>query len=145
MFLNHDAPTVRNHRGVATTGFSPSVPAMPEASLLDPETLAGLRALDPTGSDAVLREIAAIYLEDTPTRLRELEDAANGGHAERFIRAAHSLKGSSASLGVTAMRAAAERIESAARSSGLPAGVAHLPALREAWSASEPHLRRLVG
>ena len=145
MFLNHDASTLRNHRGVATSGFSPSFRDMPEASLLDPETLAGLRALDPTGGDTVVREIAAIYLEDTPTRLRELEDAANAGHAERFIRAAHSLKGSSASLGVTAMRAAAERIESAARSSGLPAGVSHLPALREAWSSSEPHLRRLVG
>lgn len=145
MFLNHVPSTVRNHRSLATTGLSPSVPTMPEVSPLDPETLAGLRALDPTGGDTVVREIAAIYLEDTPTRLRELEDAANAGHAERFIRAAHSLKGSSASLGVTAMRAAAERIESAARSSGLPAGVSHLPALREAWSSSEPHLRRLVG
>ncbi len=145
MFLNHVPSTVRNHRSLATTGLSPSVPTMPEVSPLDPETLAGLRALDPTGGDTVVREIAAIYLEDTPTRLRELEEAANAGHAERFIRAAHSLKGSSASLGVIAMHAAAERIESAARSSGLPAGVSHLPALREAWSSSEPHLRRLVG
>ena len=118
---------------------------MPEPSPLDAETLAGLRDLDPTGGDAVVREIASIYLEDTPTRLRELEDAAATGHAERFIRAAHSLKGSSASLGVTAMRLAAEKTESAARSSGLAVGVTYLPALREAWSAAEPFLRRLIG
>lgn len=118
---------------------------MLDPSPLDAETLAGLRALDPTGSDAVVREIAAIYLEDTPARLRELEDATATGNSERFIRAAHSLKGSSASLGVTAMRLAAEKTESAARSSGLTAGVAHLPALREAWSAAEPFLRRLLG
>lgn len=118
---------------------------MPDDSPLDAETLAGLRALDPSGGDAVVREIAGIFLEDTPSRLRELEEAATAGHIERFIRAAHSLKGSSASLGVTAMRAAAERAESAARSSGLAVGVTHLPALREAWIASEPALRRLLG
>ena len=118
---------------------------MPETSFLAPEALAGLRDLDPTGGDSVVREIAALYLEDTPARLRELQDAAAAGHAESFIRAAHSLKGSSVSLGVSAMRAAAERLESAARSSGLPAGVAHLPALLDAWSETEPQLRRLVG
>ena len=43
--------------------------------LIDPEALAGLRALDPAGGDAVVREIAAIFLEDTPGRLAELEAA----------------------------------------------------------------------
>jgi HPt (histidine-containing phosphotransfer) domain-containing protein len=118
---------------------------MPEESPLDAATLRGLRALDPTGGDEVLREIAAIYLEDTPLRLRELDDAAAAKQTERFIRAAHSLKGSSASLGVTAMRIAAEKAESAARTSGLAAGIVHLPALRAAWESSEAPLRRLLG
>ena len=145
MFLNHDAATTPDHPALAFLQCSPCFCAVIEPSPLDAETLAGLRDLDPTGGDAVVREIASIYLQDTPIRMRELQDAAAAGHAERFTRAAHSLKGSSASLGVTAMRAAAERIESTARSAGLAAGVSHLPALREAWSAVEPRLRRLVG
>lgn len=116
---------------------------LPE-SPLDAETLAGLRALDPTGGDSVVREIAAIYLEDTPARLRELEEAAVSGNADRFIRAAHALKGSSASLGVTGMRLAAEQAESAARASGLTAGLVHLTAVRAAWVSCEPSLRRLL-
>lgn len=116
---------------------------LPE-SPLDAETLAGLRALDPTGGDSVVREIAAIYLEDTPARLRELEEAAVSGNADRFIRAAHALKGSSASLGMTGMRLAAEQAESAARASGLTAGLVHLTAVRAAWVSCEPSLRRLL-
>ncbi|MCE2863463.1 MAG: hypothetical protein RIR76_2404 [Verrucomicrobiota bacterium] len=117
---------------------------MPEESPLNAETLAGLRDLDPAGGDEVVREIATIYLEDTPARLREMEEAAAAGNADRFIRAAHGLKGSSACLGVTAMRLAAEHAESAARASGLPAGLVHLPALRAAWISCEPALRRLL-
>ena len=145
MFLNHDAATTPDHPALAFLPCSPCFCAMIEPSPLDAETLAGLRDLDPTGGDAVVREIASIYLQDTPIRLHELEEAAAKGNTERFIRAAHSLKGSSASLGVTSLRLAAEKTESSARASGLTAGMAHLPALREAWSAVEPHLRRLVG
>jgi HPt (histidine-containing phosphotransfer) domain-containing protein len=117
---------------------------MPQEPALDTETLEALRALDPTGGNEVVREIAAIYLEDAPRRLREMEAATDAGQAERFIRAAHSLKGSSASLGVTAMRLAAEKAESAARTAGLAHGSLHLPELRAAWSTCEPALRRLL-
>ena len=111
---------------------------------LDPEALAGLRALDPAGGDAVVREIAAIFLEDTPGRLAELEAAASSGNSEKFIRAAHSLKGGAAALGASKIRHAADRAESEARKNGLAAGAAALPDLHAAWRASEPHLRRLL-
>jgi hypothetical protein len=45
---------------------------VPELPPLDAETLAGLRALDPEGGDSVVREIAGIFLEDAPGRIREL-------------------------------------------------------------------------
>jgi HPt (histidine-containing phosphotransfer) domain-containing protein len=118
---------------------------VPELPPLDAETLAGLRALDPEGGDSVVREITAIFLEDAPGRIRELESAAARGDVERFVREAHSLKGGAASLGASLVRHASERIESSTRREGLSTGIALLPELQAAWRESEPHLRRLLG
>lgn len=107
--------------------------------------IAALRMLDPDGGDGVLREVVTLYLEDTPLRLREMEQAAAEGANERFVRAAHSLKGGSASLGVTRVRLAAGEAETAARNGGLSAGATFLPALRKAWDEAAPHLRQLLG
>ncbi|MDE3085062.1 MAG: Hpt domain-containing protein, partial [Verrucomicrobiota bacterium] len=73
--------------------------------ILDPEALNNLRSLDPDGGDAFLREVTGIFLEDTPKRLAELDRSLTAGDAPTFIRAAHSIKGASANLGATALRA----------------------------------------
>ncbi|HZP61566.1 MAG TPA: Hpt domain-containing protein [Opitutaceae bacterium] len=87
--------------------------------ILDSEALNNLRALDPEGGDAFLREVAGIFLEDTPKRLGELEQSLAAGDAPTFIRAAHSIKGASANLGAALLRAAAEQLEHRAKKEGL--------------------------
>ena len=94
-------------------------------SILDPEALNNLRALDPDGGDVFLREVAGIFIEDTPKRLAELDQSLAAGDVPTFIRAAHSIKGASANLGAVALRAAAERLEHQGKTGGL-AGVADL-------------------
>jgi HPt (histidine-containing phosphotransfer) domain-containing protein len=95
---------------------------MPEAPAINPQALEDLRTLSPGDGDAFLREIVALYLSDTPAQLAKLDRSLAAGDAEGFTRAAHSLKGSSANLGASAVRSAAERLERCARHEGL-AGV----------------------
>jgi histidine phosphotransfer protein HptB len=92
---------------------------MSDICVIDPKALENLRALDPGGSDEFLREITGIFLEDTPLRIEELAKSLIDGDVGRFIRAAHSIKGSAANLGAVGLRAVAEKLERQSRSHGL--------------------------
>ena len=84
---------------------------MPDHPIIDSESIENLRSLNPGDGDEFLREIIAIFLEDTPQRIAELEESLLGGDTPRFTRAAHSVKGSSANLGAMAVRDVAEQLE----------------------------------
>ena len=64
---------------------------MPDSSVIDPQAIANLRALNPNDHDEFLREIAGIFLEDTPQRIAELTQSLTAGDTAKFIRAAHSI------------------------------------------------------
>ena len=100
---------------------------MSETPVIDPLAIENLRSLNPGDNDEFLREIAGIFLEDTPQRIAELDQSMATGDVGKFTRAAHSIKGSSANLGAMALRAVAEKLEQHARSQGLN-GVAALVA-----------------
>ena len=91
---------------------------MPDSAIIDPDAIKNLRELG-SGDDAFLLEIIGIFLEDTPQRISELDTFLAKQDIEGFGRAAHSIKGSSANLGALALRAAAEKLERHARSTGL--------------------------
>lgn len=93
--------------------------AMSENSVIDPQSIESLRALNPDDNDEFLREIAGIFFEDTPQRIAELDQSLASGDVSRFTRAAHSIKGSSSNLGAMALRAAAEKLEQHTRGQGL--------------------------
>lgn len=92
---------------------------MPDFSVIDPQAIESLRALNPGDNDEFLREITGIFLEDTPHRIAELDQSLGAGDVAKFTRAAHSIKGSSANLGAMALRAAAEKLEHESRTKGL--------------------------
>ena len=50
-----------------------------DASVIDPQAIENLRSLNPGDNDEFLREIAAIFLEDTPQRIAELEEMSGAG------------------------------------------------------------------
>jgi HPt (histidine-containing phosphotransfer) domain-containing protein len=91
---------------------------MSEPSVIDPQAIENLRALNPGDNDEFLREIAGIFLEDTPQRIAELDQGLVAGDLSKFTRAAHSIKGSSANLGAMALRTAAEKLEHQCRTGG---------------------------
>lgn len=68
-------------------------------SLLDPKTLANLRALQRPGGGDVLSQIVQLYLEKIPQLLDLLRDAVTRDDAAAIFRIAHSLKSSSGNVG----------------------------------------------
>jgi len=92
---------------------------MSDVPVIDPQAIENLRALTPGDNDEFLREIIGIFLDDTPQRIAELDQSLAAGDAEKFTRAAHSIKGSSSNVGAMALRAVAESLEHQSRKEGL--------------------------
>jgi HPt (histidine-containing phosphotransfer) domain-containing protein len=113
-------------------------------SVIDPQAIANLRSLNPGDNDEFLREIAAIFLEDTPMRITELDQSLIAGDVSKFTRAAHSIKGSSANLGATALKAAAEKLEHQSRTKGLADVSSLVTAIKTEFSRAQSELTALV-
>jgi two-component system, sensor histidine kinase and response regulator len=67
------------------------------------------------GDQALMREIAAVFVEDLPKLSRELSDAIEQRDHERIERAAHTLKGAVANFGATRARELALELETRGR------------------------------
>ena len=75
---------------------------------IDPVTFAELR--DTTGSEFV-PELIDTFLQEAPAMLAELRDTLARGDAERFRRAAHSLKSNSQTFGALRLGEMARALE----------------------------------
>ena len=118
---------------------------MSEPSVLDPQAIENLRALNPGDNDEFLREIAEIFLEDTPQRINELDQSLLAGDVSKFTRASHSIKGSSANVGATALRAVAERLEQQARTQGLTGVASLIEQVKSEFGRTKIALHTLIG
>jgi HPt (histidine-containing phosphotransfer) domain-containing protein len=117
---------------------------MPDISVIDPQALENLRALTPGDNDEFLREIVTIFLTDTPQRIAELDASLAAADVEKFVRAAHSIKGSSSNLGAVTVRAAAEKLEYQGRKEGLAQIGAPLASLKAEFARARTELARLL-
>jgi two-component system sensor histidine kinase/response regulator len=73
------------------------------------------------GNFALLRELAGLFLEDSPKWVGEIRQALRAGDAAGLRRAAHTLRGSASSFGARPSEEAAGRLEALARDGNLPA------------------------
>lgn len=117
---------------------------MNEPPVIDSAALAALRDLDPAGGDAFLREIIGLFLEDTPRQIAALESSLAGADAPRFIRAAHSIKGSAANMGALRLRASAEQLEHQASVQGLGTVAAPLADTLAVFAQTRAELQKLL-
>lgn len=113
--------------------------------IIDPQAIENLRALNPGDDDEFLREIAGIFLSDTPLRIADLERSLVAGDATTFTRAAHSIKGSSANLGANGLRSVAEQLEQHSRVEGLEGVLPLLIVLKSEFTRAEAALGEIVG
>ena len=91
-------------------------------ALIDPHTFDELQAH--AGADFVI-ELVDTFAEEAPGLLAELRSALAAGAAERFRRAAHSLKSNSSTFGASALADLARTLELG----GLPPSAAGVDAL----------------
>ena len=117
---------------------------MAEPAIIDPQAIENLRALNPEDGDAFLREIAGIYLEDTPRRLTELDESLVAGDNGKFTRAAHSIKGSSSNVGANGVRAVAEKLENRSREQGLGNVATLVAELKAEYTRASAELTKLI-
>lgn len=117
---------------------------MADTSVIDPQAIENLRALNPGDNDEFLREIAGIFLEDTPLRIAELEQSLVAADIAKFTRAAHSIKGSSANLGAMALRTTAEKLEHHARTQGLDGVTDLLAEIKAEFARAHAELSKLI-
>jgi HPt (histidine-containing phosphotransfer) domain-containing protein len=75
---------------------------------IDGETFSALR--DATGGEFV-RELVDTFLTEAPSMLADLRESLAKGEAERFRRAAHSLKSNGNTFGALALGALAKDLE----------------------------------
>lgn len=82
------------------------------AAMLDPQALAELRALDPDGSQQLLRRLGEAWSRSLERLLPELDRAASASpDLEALRRIAHTLKSASANLAALQLAAQWQTIE----------------------------------
>jgi PAS domain S-box-containing protein len=68
-----------------------------------------------SGKDAMMRELAGVFLKELPGRLAAMRRALASGESAALAEAAHTLKGSAGVIGASAVRLAALGLERAGR------------------------------
>ena len=118
---------------------------MSHSPIIDSAAIENLRSLNPGDNDEFLREIVGIFLEDTPQRIAELETSLAAQDLNRFTRAAHSIKGSSANLGATYLRTEAEKLEHHSRKAGMAGVDAMIATIKTEFIRAQDELQRICG
>jgi len=95
------------------------------------------------GDEALLKEIAELFLADCPNALRDLHQAVERADAQAVERAAHGLKGSVSNFGARPVVDAAQKLENMGRSRQLDDAASALSALELTLEALRPELEAL--
>ncbi|HYJ46547.1 MAG TPA: Hpt domain-containing protein [Pyrinomonadaceae bacterium] len=77
---------------------------------VDMAVLASFEEVQGEGEPDLVVELMELYLDDTPRQLATMRASVAGADESAFKRAAHSLKGSSANLGVRRIAALCEEV-----------------------------------
>jgi len=96
------------------------------------------------GDREFLKEIAGIFIRQSPSSLRRIHDAINSGSHEALEREAHKIKSELASFGAEPARQRAYRLEILGRKGELPAALREYEALKEEITRLNEALRKFT-
>lgn len=117
---------------------------MPDYPSIDLQTIEALRALSPESGNEFLRELVDIYLQDTPERLTELEQALARSDAPTLTRAAHTIKGSSSNFGAVRLSKLAQQVELSGKTADLTGAAATVTELKDEYARVAAALTGIV-
>jgi HPt (histidine-containing phosphotransfer) domain-containing protein len=106
--------------------------------------LAVFRELQDTAGADFVGELVETFFEEAPSMLAELREARAAADAERFRRAAHSLKSNSNTFGATMLGRLARALELKGLDADPAADDAAVAALEVAYADAADMLRELV-
>ncbi len=95
------------------------------------------------GNDELMIDLVRLFLEDAPRQLDGIREALNSGDPARLEIAAHSLKGSAASLGAKVLALVAKKLEIRGRAKKLEGAETDLVELTREWEKLKPELLEL--
>jgi HPt (histidine-containing phosphotransfer) domain-containing protein len=96
------------------------------------------------GGTDLVAELVELFVGDVPPRLDVLAGAIANGDAEALARAAHSLKGSSATMGAVGMSELCRRMEMLGRAGDVAPAAPLLVSLREEFERASRALHDWV-
>src|SRR5437588_9628733 len=89
------------------------------ADPIDARVLNGLAGLQREGRPDIVNRVIALFLENAPLLLKDLETGAANGDMALLHRASHTLKSASANVGAAQLSACCEGLEAALRTGGV--------------------------
>lgn len=95
------------------------------------------------GDEVLLRDIAALFLKDSPGMLAQMRQALDAGNAKNLGKMAHMIKGSASNFGADDAVAIALHIEEMARKGDLDGARRACMALEQAVQALNATLSQL--
>ncbi|MCC8988171.1 MAG: response regulator [Candidatus Contendobacter sp.] len=114
------------------------------AAVLDPATLTALRALQTPRKPDFLAQIIGIYLNNAPQLVGAIETAYADDQRELLLRAAHTLKSSSANIGALDFATHCCAIETAARAGQPEQTAGQIQTLRAEFNRVETALHAVL-
>ena len=121
-----------------------STPAALDVSL-DRQALSAIRALDDEGSTAVLDELIGMYLDEAPTHLMHLHEAAAAKDGAALSRVAHAFKSASQNVGARQLGDLCRHLERQSKAGELADAPAQVAAVDRHFQAIRPLLLAEVG
>ena len=120
-----------------------------ETLLFDPVAIEKLREVGGDQDQGFVAEMALLFLEESGRMLAELRGACDGGDFKKVAQLSHSLKSSSATLGLMGLRNACVSLElnaldsKAGHNSSSPKTLALAAAVLNQFEQAIPLLKRL--
>jgi HPt (histidine-containing phosphotransfer) domain-containing protein len=122
-----------------------AAPLVPEPLVFDPAALQRLRATLGKQADALLPTLIDRFAVEAPNLMAEARRSLDENRTTDLKRAAHTLKGNSATLGAMALSALARELEFAARDNALDGAGELLARIQSAYDEALPALQAWRG
>jgi HPt (histidine-containing phosphotransfer) domain-containing protein len=107
---------------------------------IDQQRIDSLRSI----SEDVFQEVISAFLEVTPAKLHELEQAALGGDLRKVEALAHSIRGSAATIGGMGLAQVLAGMEQDSQSGKREKVLRHLPLMKSAYNSLAEEFGRVV-